>query len=343
VSLATRCSACGTVFRVVQDQLRVSSGWVRCGRCGEVFNAVESLVDLELDRLSEDAAPSAHGSRVMHELAQVAGDRPPPLDAGVALPGLSPLAAPATPGLPPAAPLPEAQEAQEAHDAAVADEEVVLGVDGDGDAAVPPDSRTGALPSVPPNALPEPDPFAPTVETKADMVSMPLPSFVRSAERAARWRRPWVRAGLALLVVVAIGALGWQLAVTQHDAIAARWPALQPWLEGVCAQAGCALGPPMRIDALSVESSGLLRAGPPGTYRLQLVLRNRESMALRIPHVDLSLTDALGQTLARRVLTPAQMGAPRDRIDGGAELPLATTLRTQDGRVVGYTIEVFYP
>ncbi|MEY3252145.1 MAG: hypothetical protein RL227_1118, partial [Pseudomonadota bacterium] len=46
-SLATRCSACGTVFRVVPDQLRVSEGWVRCGRCSQVFNALESLVDLE--------------------------------------------------------------------------------------------------------------------------------------------------------------------------------------------------------------------------------------------------------------------------------------------------------
>lgn len=45
--LATRCSACGTVFRVVPDQLRVSEGWVRCGRCTQVFNALESLVDLE--------------------------------------------------------------------------------------------------------------------------------------------------------------------------------------------------------------------------------------------------------------------------------------------------------
>ena len=45
MSLATRCTACGTVFRVVQDQLRVSEGWVRCGRCTEVFNAVENLVD----------------------------------------------------------------------------------------------------------------------------------------------------------------------------------------------------------------------------------------------------------------------------------------------------------
>ena len=49
MSLATRCSACGTVFRVVQDQLKVSEGWVRCGRCNDVFNALESLFDLERD------------------------------------------------------------------------------------------------------------------------------------------------------------------------------------------------------------------------------------------------------------------------------------------------------
>ena len=47
MSLATRCSACGTAFRVVQDQLKVSEGWVRCGRCNEVFNALEGLFDLE--------------------------------------------------------------------------------------------------------------------------------------------------------------------------------------------------------------------------------------------------------------------------------------------------------
>ncbi|WP_374675947.1 zinc-ribbon and DUF3426 domain-containing protein [Ideonella sp.] len=47
MSLATRCPACHTVFRVVQDQLRVSEGWVRCGQCQEVFNALESLFDLD--------------------------------------------------------------------------------------------------------------------------------------------------------------------------------------------------------------------------------------------------------------------------------------------------------
>src|SRR5688572_8544696 len=49
MSLATRCTTCGTVFRVVQDQLKVSEGWVRCGRCNEVFNAIEGLFDLERD------------------------------------------------------------------------------------------------------------------------------------------------------------------------------------------------------------------------------------------------------------------------------------------------------
>ena len=46
MTLATRCPSCGTVFRVVQDQLRVSGGWVRCGRCAEVFNAADRLVEM---------------------------------------------------------------------------------------------------------------------------------------------------------------------------------------------------------------------------------------------------------------------------------------------------------
>ena len=49
MSLATRCTSCGTAFRVVQDQLKVSEGWVRCGRCNAVFNALEGLFDLGRD------------------------------------------------------------------------------------------------------------------------------------------------------------------------------------------------------------------------------------------------------------------------------------------------------
>ncbi|MFM6985961.1 MAG: DUF3426 domain-containing protein [Hydrogenophaga sp.] len=39
MSYTTRCPACGTIFRVVTDQLKISDGWVRCGHCAEVFDA----------------------------------------------------------------------------------------------------------------------------------------------------------------------------------------------------------------------------------------------------------------------------------------------------------------
>src|SRR5664279_4666769 len=76
MSLATRCTSCGTVFRVVQDQLKVSEGWVRCGHCNEVFNALETLFDLERDtppewsppNMKADDMPSRLGSPVDLEL-----------------------------------------------------------------------------------------------------------------------------------------------------------------------------------------------------------------------------------------------------------------------------------
>jgi len=60
MSLATRCSTCGTAFRIVQDQLKVSEGWVRCGRCNSVFNALEGLFDLGRDA-PPDWTESGHG------------------------------------------------------------------------------------------------------------------------------------------------------------------------------------------------------------------------------------------------------------------------------------------
>ena len=43
MSLITRCPACGTMFKVVPDQLKISEGWVRCGQCAEIFDATASL------------------------------------------------------------------------------------------------------------------------------------------------------------------------------------------------------------------------------------------------------------------------------------------------------------
>lgn len=65
MSLATTCPNCSTCFRVVQDQLRVSEGWVRCGHCQQVFNALESLFDLDAPQepmaLPPDPSAPGHG------------------------------------------------------------------------------------------------------------------------------------------------------------------------------------------------------------------------------------------------------------------------------------------
>ncbi len=111
--LATRCPSCGTVFRVVLDQLRVSEGWVRCGRCSEVFNAAEALVDLDtgLDhRLAFDppAAPPAGAGPDQDTVAEP--EEPPTIDSSesrFAADDAQPQAPPADPAPEPALAAPE--------------------------------------------------------------------------------------------------------------------------------------------------------------------------------------------------------------------------------------------
>jgi predicted Zn finger-like uncharacterized protein len=93
MSLATRCTSCGTAFRVVQDQLKVSEGWVRCGRCDVVFNALEGLFDLEREQGSPrgPAADEATGGIVSETPAGSENDRPATgAVEGVARPGHEP-------------------------------------------------------------------------------------------------------------------------------------------------------------------------------------------------------------------------------------------------------------
>ncbi len=40
----TRCTACGTTFRVTEEQLASHAGKVRCGSCGTVFNGIVNAV-----------------------------------------------------------------------------------------------------------------------------------------------------------------------------------------------------------------------------------------------------------------------------------------------------------
>src|SRR5688572_24412290 len=58
MSLITRCPACGTMFKVVPDQLRISEGWVRCGHCREVFDATAHLQPNDKEAAALEPSPA---------------------------------------------------------------------------------------------------------------------------------------------------------------------------------------------------------------------------------------------------------------------------------------------
>jgi len=176
-----------------------------------------------------------------------------------------------------------------------------------------------------------------------DAVDSRLLTFVQEAERAERWRRPSVRVALALAALALTLLLGAQLLVAQRDIAVAQWPGTRSLVQALCAPLGCRIEALRRIDQLGVDSSGLTRIDDGPVYRLALVLRNRGELPLLIPAIDLSLTDATGALVTRRVFSAADLGSARATIGAGQELPLQALLMSSDRALTGYTIEIFYP
>lgn len=314
MSMATRCIACGTIFRVVQDQLKVSEGWVRCGRCDEVFNALDGLFDLEREA-------------------------PPPWQPGQADPS-----AQKRPGFEKtAADLDEEDRIAsrffrpEQDDVAKTPAQTVGRRDrvDFADAEFNPDLLSEEEVGLPPAR----DPAA-----SASFNRPGAPQFVRRADRDARWRTPRARMMLTLAMLLLGAGLLLQMGHHFRDLAAARWPALRPALLGWCGIAGCRIEAPRRIDDVTVESSTLTPAAVgTETLRLAVTLRNRGALPVAMPSVDLTLTDTAGQLVARRALSPRDFAIANAVLPPGGETPLQVLLSAAPARVAGYTVEVFYP
>jgi predicted Zn finger-like uncharacterized protein len=343
MSLATTCTACGTVFRVVQDQLKVSEGWVRCGRCDEIFNALEGLFDLDRDTApgslpadldpprssvppargapeawTQDLADAqrAPGAVVPHaaipprqdqSLAERLGSELFPQRHGSAAAGVNSRLTPFE---------------REAHGESRHDSEFT---GDDGMASRPIDSDLRFEDSVP-------------LQTSVSGA----PEFLRHAERLARWHRPWVRMLLSMALLL-LATLALQTAQHWRNTIAARWPDALPLLVQWCELVSCSIEPPQRIDDIGLESSGFTRVAGVDQFRLSIVLRNRGATRLAMPWVELSLTDASGNLLVRRVLSPQDFRVPSPVLAANGEAALQLLLATGTPLVTGYTVEIFYP
>jgi hypothetical protein len=355
---------------VVQDQLRVSEGWVRCGRCAEVFDAREQLFDIDREapppwpaaapdiELPAEAEQMAHADAVAeapqrtddvtwampredsHTRSEAANQESDEQDAHVEL-------EPDLPQTPPSA----------SHAARPAGRREPYWVDDSG----PEESPTHVISTTPIAALAEPDasasavtgspaapvaaPPAATPSTPAEPATEPLATagFLRQAEVASRWQRPLVRASLALGVLLLTGILSVQLTWQFRDALQALFPQTTPLLQAFCATTGCELKAWRRIDALTVENSALTVAGNGNNYKLRISLHNKAAYAVALPWVDLSLTDSNGAVVARRMLPPTDFNLTAASLGGNAEETLQIVFSTGAQRVSGYSIEIFHP
>ena len=338
MSLVTRCTSCGTLFKVVADQLKVSEGWVRCGQCGTVFDAQSNLVDPQPAPSSTTPAttPPTASPVISSVSAPEAGfhAEPEPSDLGSESPSESGSDSLFQPG--------------RLRDSDILETDAGPSTATWVDSSVPDESASHDRAASSAEADPLPQIFAPPpTET---------PSFIKQAQRAQRWRSPWVRLGLSLVSLVLLTGLAVQVVLHDKDRLAAQWPQARPYLNQFCEKAGCSVQPLRQIESISVDASSFNRINKNNpqleavaqTYRLSVSLKNAGVLPLAMPHVELSLQDAQDLVVLRRVLTPADLGiaattlAPSQDAMGSATVQISTRA-LGDSRIQGYRVLAFYP
>lgn len=332
MSFITRCPACGTAFKVVPDQLKISDGWVRCGQCQHIFDATLDLQPWWPGQPLTASPPPPPPNPVPDPVSNPPAVLPPsPAAVHTPEPDLVPDVA--------------LHSEQPDFEPTLVIEPPLSQVPGDGkDVAPEVEPPPMAAPTPVVHAAP---PMADTALRAADPNDPDdrPPSFVRQAQRRARWQRPWVRAVLWLVGLALLGVLAAQMAVHWRSWVAAQTPAAKPALEALCAPVDCVVEPPRQLDDLVIDSSVLVLQSP-GRYAFSIVVRNRATVEMVAPALELTLTNAQDQVVARRVIPADQWPEPRTTIAPGAEwsvrfdLELATA---QDQVMTGYRALLFYP
>jgi predicted Zn finger-like uncharacterized protein len=343
MSMITGCPACGTMFKVVPDQLKISDGWVRCGHCSEVFDANAQMVPPEVLR-DGGVQPAAQDQAPLSDPQPVHAPPAAAMDVPGAATTLEP-PAPAISELPADKPL-STQNPLPADDAQLEESPPPLPTPTPVDVALvaPDPAPTSAPAAAKPVFLSRAS--AANDDDEDDDRSIEDVGFIRKARRRAFWSRPAVRALLVLLALALLALLGAQVIHHERDRVAAMYPDSQAWLEKACQALGCTLGAPRRIDAIAIDSStfGKLRGD---TYRLSLTLKNQAQQPVAIPAIELTLTDTQDQPVLRRVLQPSELGAADATIASGGEwsasAAIAVAAGSSNARIAGYRLLAFYP
>lgn len=153
----------------------------------------------------------------------------------------------------------------------------------------------------------------------------------------------WYVAGLIFLS----SAFLLQLTHFFRAEIAARIPKLAPALQGYCNLMNCRISLPQQAELLSLESSGLESSSVAANLAtLSAVLHNSASFAQAYPHLQLTLTNAQGNAMGRRVFSPKdylENGLRNSALAAGGRLEIRVNLDISDLQPVGYKLLLFYP
>jgi len=170
------------------------------------------------------------------------------------------------------------------------------------------------------------------------------PPSWRVPEQKSPYRPLWLLGSLLLTAGLLL-----QLAVFFRSDLVVRFPSVKPLLSGYCQFAGCNIDLPRRPDLLSIEASELEPIDPehPETVVLDALLHNLAPFAQTYPHLELTLADAQGTPLGRRIFRPADYLAEPENTGFGIapkqEIAIRLYLNTSDLRPEGYRIALFYP
>ena len=296
MNLASRCNHCGTLFRVVRDQLWISEGRVRCGRCGGTFNAFDELYDLEQGKPPPWVAPEADGDArrrtadeqrdacavdEAHEPATTSYVPASPVDGtveDVRWGDLHPI------GETPASAVTTTEEGIEqgaTAEGAPWDAAARRSDDRAHDEAVVPGDAAAASAEVAPESSDDGRDRSDEEVDRSDVharhqavdlepifgvadepcpAPAPTPEFVRRAERQARWQRPQVRLALGALSLLLLLGLLLQTSFHFRDRLAAQ----SPW-EARAFGWLCTLRFSSILNCSSVMSVSFTRAAKVGT------------------------------------------------------------------------------
>jgi predicted Zn finger-like uncharacterized protein len=166
-----------------------------------------------------------------------------------------------------------------------------------------------------------------------------LPGAVPARRSSWAW---WIAS------LVALAGLAAQFAFHFRGEIALLWPAAKPALERACAELGCDVPLPKRAELMSIEASDLQAYSvDPGVMVLSATLRNRAAFPQQLPSLELTLTNARDEAVARRVLYSGDyLGRPANRdagFAGNSEIAVRVFIEAPALKPTGYRLYLFYP